>query len=154
MYLVLRERRPGAEREGARRSEMGSALTAQSPTRGLNSRTGRSPPELKSDAQLTEPPRCPQEGVLFPGRRGRGYTESGVGRGWPVGQLMEEGPSLKAAVLGKGCLLAQPWRVQIRRLAGGRGVGTSQVFCAARSVGTRNPAHHLGGGSGTEPTHR
>ena len=42
-------------------AEAGSRLPAstQSPTRGLNSRTERSCPEPKSDAPLTEPPRCP-----------------------------------------------------------------------------------------------
>ena len=37
----------------------GSELSAQSQTRGSNPRTLRSCPELKSDAQTTEPPRCP-----------------------------------------------------------------------------------------------
>ena len=37
----------------------GSELSAQSPTRGLNSRTARSWPETKSDAQPTKPPRRP-----------------------------------------------------------------------------------------------
>ena len=35
----------------------GSAQSAQSPTRGSNSRTVRSWPEPKPDAELTEPPR-------------------------------------------------------------------------------------------------
>ena len=38
----------------------GSELSAQNPMWGSNSRTVRSWPELKSDAQLTEPPRCPK----------------------------------------------------------------------------------------------
>ena len=42
----------------------GSELSAQSPTRGLNSRTVRSWPEQKLDAQLTEPPRCPSLAFL------------------------------------------------------------------------------------------
>ena len=37
----------------------GSELSAQSLTRGLNSQTVRSWPEPKSDAQPTEPPKCP-----------------------------------------------------------------------------------------------
>ena len=37
----------------------GSELSAWSPMRGSNSQTRRSWPELKSDAQLTEPPRHP-----------------------------------------------------------------------------------------------
>ena len=48
-----------AEREGDRRSEAGSALTAESPMRDLNSQTVRLSPEPKSDTQPTEPPRCP-----------------------------------------------------------------------------------------------
>ena len=37
----------------------GSEVSAQSPMWGSNSRTVRSLPELKADAQPTEPPRCP-----------------------------------------------------------------------------------------------
>ena len=37
----------------------GSELSAQSQTRGSNSRTTRSQPEPELDAQSTEPPRCP-----------------------------------------------------------------------------------------------
>ena len=37
----------------------GSELSAQSLTRGSNSQAVRSWPEPKSDAQPTEPPRCP-----------------------------------------------------------------------------------------------
>ena len=53
--------RGGAEREGDTESEAGSRLqlSAQSPTQGSNSRTMISGPELKSDAQPTEPPRHP-----------------------------------------------------------------------------------------------
>ena len=40
----------GAEREGDRRTEVGSVLTAESPMQGLNSGTVRSGPEPKSDA--------------------------------------------------------------------------------------------------------
>ena len=38
----------------------GSELSAQNPTWGSNSLTARSRPEPKSDTQLTEPPRRPQ----------------------------------------------------------------------------------------------
>lgn len=93
----------------------------------------------------------PQEGVLFPGRSRWRYTESGTGRGWPVGQTIEECPFVKVTVLGKGCLLAQLWWVQVQRPAGRRDVCTSQVFCPAWSVGTRRHlAHHFGGG-GSKP---
>ena len=44
----------------------GSELSAQSPTRGSNSRTVRSWPEPKSDAQSTEPPRRPNPNTLWP----------------------------------------------------------------------------------------
>ena len=47
----------GVEREGDRESEAGSVLIAETPMPGSNSRTVRSRPELKSDAQPTEPPR-------------------------------------------------------------------------------------------------
>ena len=52
----------GAERERETQNPKqapGSKLSAQSPTRGSNSWTLRSWPELKSDAQPTEPPRRP-----------------------------------------------------------------------------------------------
>ena len=52
----------GEQREGETQNTKqaaGSELSAQSPTRGLNSRTVRSRPEPKSDGQLTEPPRHP-----------------------------------------------------------------------------------------------
>ena len=38
----------------------GSEPSAQSPTQGSNPQTGRSWPEPKLDAQLTEPPRHPK----------------------------------------------------------------------------------------------
>ena len=48
------------ERETQNRKQApGSELSAHSPTRGLNSQTVRSWPELKLDAQPTEPPRRP-----------------------------------------------------------------------------------------------
>ena len=68
VYLFLeRERenmsRGGAEREGDTESKSnqapGSELSAQSPMWGLNPWTTRSWPELKLDAQLTEPLRHP-----------------------------------------------------------------------------------------------
>ena len=49
----------GAQTEGEKGSEAGFVLTAVSPIGGLNSWTLRSWPELKLEAQLTEPPRCP-----------------------------------------------------------------------------------------------
>ena len=49
----------GGRERGGQRIPVGSELSAQSPTRGSNSWTVRSWPELKSDAQPTEPPRCP-----------------------------------------------------------------------------------------------
>ena len=58
--------RGGAERERETQNltqAPGSELSAQSPTWGLNSRTVRSWLELKSDAQPTEPPRCPD--IIF-----------------------------------------------------------------------------------------
>ena len=51
-----RARNGGPEREGERISSR--LCTTQSPMWGSNSRTGRSGPEPKSDAQPTEPPRC------------------------------------------------------------------------------------------------
>ena len=66
MYLLLRDRDRAWAGEGQRERETqnvkqapGSELSAQSPMWGLNSRAVRSWPELKSDAQPTEPPRCP-----------------------------------------------------------------------------------------------
>ena len=52
----------GREREGDTESEASSRVWAVStePPRGLNPWSMRLWPELKSDAQLTEPPRCPQ----------------------------------------------------------------------------------------------
>ena len=49
------------QRERERGSEVGSARTAVSLIWGLNSETVRRWPEPKSDAQSTEPPRCPQK---------------------------------------------------------------------------------------------
>ena len=65
IYSFLRDRerqsvnRARADREGDTESEAGSRLraVAQSPTWGLNSWTVKPWPELKSGAQLTEPPR-------------------------------------------------------------------------------------------------
>ena len=67
MFIYFWERetqsvsRGGAETEGDTESEAapGSELSAQSPTRGSNPQTVRSWPELKLDAQPTEPPRRP-----------------------------------------------------------------------------------------------
>ena len=58
----------GRERETQNPKQApGSALSAQSPKRGSNSRTARSRPELKSDAQLTEPPRHPSKiNIILP----------------------------------------------------------------------------------------
>ena len=47
------------QRDGETGSEAGSALSTESPMWGLNSEAARSLLESKSDAQLTEPPRCP-----------------------------------------------------------------------------------------------
>ena len=60
LFIFDRERqhREG-QREGARGSEAGSSLTAESQIRGLNPWTTRPCPELKSAAQPTEPPRYP-----------------------------------------------------------------------------------------------
>ena len=54
-----------AEREGDRGSKESFMLTALSLMWASNSQTLRSLPELKSDAQLTEPPRCPQNTSVF-----------------------------------------------------------------------------------------
>ena len=66
VYLFLRQRESAWAGEGQRERETqnpkqapGSELSAQSPTRGSNSRTVRSWPEPKSAAQPTEPPRRP-----------------------------------------------------------------------------------------------
>ena len=48
-----------------RKQTPGSELSAQSPTRYSNPQTVRSRPELKLDAQLTEPPRSPSISVVF-----------------------------------------------------------------------------------------
>ena len=66
IYFWDRERQSmnggGSEREGDKNPKQapGSELSAQSPTQGSNSRTVRSWPEPKSDAQPNEPPRCPE----------------------------------------------------------------------------------------------
>ena len=67
IYLFLRDRERVWVGEGQREKETqnlkqdpGSEVSAQSPTRGSNSQAVRSWPEPKSDAQLTEPPRCPR----------------------------------------------------------------------------------------------
>ena len=74
VYLFLRERQrqstsgggSGRERETQNLKQApGSELSAQSPTQASNPRTARSWPELKSDAQLTEPPRCPRALMVF-----------------------------------------------------------------------------------------
>ena len=57
VYSWERARREGQREKGDRGSEAGSALTAQSLTRGSNSQTVRSWPKPKSDAWPTEPPR-------------------------------------------------------------------------------------------------
>ena len=70
-----RERHPGqTEHEQGRGRErekqnlkqaLGSELSAQSPMRGCTSQTARSWPEQKSDALLTEPPRCPSPSYFY-----------------------------------------------------------------------------------------
>ena len=55
-----RGRERGRHRIPNRLQAPGSELSAQSPMQGSNSRTARSWPEPKSDAQLTEPPRHPE----------------------------------------------------------------------------------------------
>ena len=66
MFIFKREteHEQGRGRERERETQNpkrapGSELSAQSPTRGSNSRTVRSGPEPKSDAQPTEPPQAP-----------------------------------------------------------------------------------------------
>ena len=63
--------RVGAETEGERESQAGSALSAWSPMQGSNPRTVRSWPELKSEAQPTEPPRCPPMTPLISRRQSK-----------------------------------------------------------------------------------
>ena len=48
------------DRETESEEAPGSELSAQSLMRGSNPQTARSSPELKSDAQPTEPPRHPE----------------------------------------------------------------------------------------------
>ena len=60
VYLFLKGGRGEAERERWTQNSKqapGSELSVQSPMWALNSQTARSPPEPKSDAQPTEPPR-------------------------------------------------------------------------------------------------
>ena len=71
IYLFLRQRETEHEweRVGKRETQNlkqapGSERSAQSPTRGLNSRSVRSWPEPKSATQLTEPPRSPKRLVI------------------------------------------------------------------------------------------
>ena len=66
MFIFERERDRAQVGEGQRKRETqnlkqapGSELSAQSWMQGSNSQTARSWPEPKSDAQPTEPPRCP-----------------------------------------------------------------------------------------------
>ena len=62
VYLFLRERVGVGQREKETQNlkqAPGSRPSAQNLTWGLNSQTARSWPELKSDAQPTELPRCP-----------------------------------------------------------------------------------------------
>ena len=54
------EREGRAERMGDRMFQAGSALSVKSLRQGSNPQTVTSRPELKLDAQLTEPPRHPQ----------------------------------------------------------------------------------------------
>ena len=58
VHSFWRERASGgrAEKEGDRGSKAGSALTAANPMLGLNSRTVRSSPDPKPEAQPTKPP--------------------------------------------------------------------------------------------------
>ena len=72
IYSFLRDRDRAWVGEGQRERETqnqkqapGSELSAQSPAQGSNSWTSRSWPELKSDAQLTEPPRHPWNPGIF-----------------------------------------------------------------------------------------
>ena len=61
IYIWERERVQAeqGQREGDKGSNVGSALTAARLMRGSNSQTKRSWPELKSDDQPAEPPKCP-----------------------------------------------------------------------------------------------
>ena len=88
--LFLRKRKRGRAESRDRRCEVGSVLTAVSPIWGLNSLTERSWPELKSDAQPTEPARCPgSAGFLlsldYMGRASALRTEPKDGT-WPEGR--------------------------------------------------------------------
>ena len=59
LFLKEKERERGAEGKWDKGSKAGSVLIAASLMRGLNSQTGRSWPEPKSDSRPTEPPRRP-----------------------------------------------------------------------------------------------
>ena len=73
MFILFLRERQSASRAGAQREREtqnpkqapGSELRAESPKLGSNSRTMRSRPELKADAQPTEPPRCPERNFSF-----------------------------------------------------------------------------------------
>lgn len=67
IYFWKREStsRGGTEKEGGRRSEVGSVLRAVSPMRGSNSQTARSRPEPKSGTRPTEPPGRPSTFIIF-----------------------------------------------------------------------------------------
>ena len=67
MFIFEKERERAGEGHIERRTEDAkqSLLRAESPMRGLNSRTVRSCLEPKSDAQETEPPRCPPRFFLL-----------------------------------------------------------------------------------------
>ena len=91
IYFWDRERQSmnggGSERERETQNPKqapGSELSAQSLTRGLNSRTARSWPEPKLDAQPTEPPRHPKNSFflmfiyfIFETERDRAWTGEG-----------------------------------------------------------------------------
>ena len=129
IYFWDRERQRmnggGAEREGHtdRKQAPGSEPSAQSPTWGSNSQTVRSWPELKSDAQPTEPPRRPgsassetipseQEPAPLPIRAlHKGSRNTDLPKAWealvhwtiacPLTLLVEEGQEPAASPAGK-----------------------------------------------------
>ena len=88
MFIYFWERgRQSRVGEGQRERETqnlkqapGSELSAQSPTRGSNSRTMRSWPEPKSDAQPTEPPRRPKMFIYFWRRERQSMSGGGAER--------------------------------------------------------------------------
>ena len=65
VYFLERVQVGEGQREGDTESEASSGLSAQSLMGGSNSRTVRSSPEPKLDAQRTEPPRRPPLLVLL-----------------------------------------------------------------------------------------